>query len=140
LSELPRCQRNVETELWKGPDGKPLARSTLGGVLQESKKWEAIDISATDNWRKEVRRENFPVLEKHLIEWVYRAQLARVSTTDEVIVTIARKLAGSLAATIPLLAEPEDYSGFEFSAGMVNWCKAEVWLGTYEATGKLGNW
>jgi hypothetical protein len=67
------------------------------------------DISATDNWRKEVRGENFPVLEKHLIERVCRAQLARVSTTDEVIVTIAHKLAGSIAATIPLLAEPEDY-------------------------------
>jgi hypothetical protein len=129
-----QCQRNIETEL-QGPDGKPLARSTLGGVLQESKKWEAIDISATDNWRKKVRRENFPVLEKHLIEWVYRAQLARVSTTDEVIVTIARKLAGSLTATIPLLAEPEDYSGFEFSAEWLTGVKQRYGLGRMKQQG-----
>jgi hypothetical protein len=53
LSELPCCQRNIETELWtQGPDGKPLARSTLGGVPQENKKWEAIFLQQITGGRK----------------------------------------------------------------------------------------
>ena len=52
-----------------------------------------------------------------------------VSTTDEVVVTIARKLAESLAAAIPLLAEPEGYTGLELSAGWLAGVKQRHRLG-----------
>ena len=50
------------------------------------------------------------------------------STTDEV-VTIARKLTGSLAATMPLPAEPRNYRGFEFSTGWSTSVKQRHGLG-----------
>ena len=42
-----------------------------------------VEDGGMDGWKKKTRKERFPTL-KHLVEWVHRAQLARVATSDGV--------------------------------------------------------
>ncbi|CUS09910.1 unnamed protein product [Tuber aestivum] len=86
-----------------------------------------IDLNVSDNWKKKAPRQLFPVLETHISEWVYRAQLARVIMTDDVILAVARKFVQEIVALQDEEASAgEDYTGFEFSsgwlAGLKNWC------------------
>jgi hypothetical protein len=86
--------------------------SMLSLIPKESEKWMDVKNGRMDGWKKKTRKEHFPVLEKHLVEWVYRAQLARVPTSDDVLLVIARQLADHLSE---MMAETldENYSGFE---------------------------
>lgn len=62
------------------------------------------------------------------MEWIYRAQLARVITTDDVILAVAKHFTEQLSMTRDG-EEGEDYSGFEFSKG---------WLGSVKNRNGLG--
>jgi len=52
--------------------------------LKESQKWANVEGGGTGGWKKKTRKERFPILEKHLVEWVYRARLARAAASDDV--------------------------------------------------------
>ena len=96
--------------------GKPIPKSTSSNILLQSDhcQWLRIDVSAPDNWKKKARKEQFPILEKHIVEWVYRAQLARVITTDEIILGVAQRFTKEY---VSIGTVAEDYSCFEFSGG-----------------------
>jgi len=57
-----------------------MSTSTLSEILKETQKWAHVEGDGIDGWKKKNRKEHIPILEKHLVEWVYRAQLARVGT------------------------------------------------------------
>ena len=84
--------------------------------MKNSSEYLKIDIAATDNWKKKARKQQFPLLETHVVEWIYRAQLARVITTNDVILAVAKRFTEQLSITREG-EEGEDYSGFEFSKG-----------------------
>ena len=50
--------------------GLPLSKSTLSTMLKNSSEYLNIDIKAADVWKKKTRRQHFPVLERHVVEWV----------------------------------------------------------------------
>ena len=83
-----------------------MAVSTVWKILNNSAKWEA-EADATDNWKRKTRAASFPRLEKHLAEWVFRAQTARVPTNDDVLFMITRDLAARLQLAFHDTADAE---------------------------------
>jgi len=68
----------------------PLSKGTLSTILKNSSEYLNIDIAAADNWKKNARKQQFPLLETHVVEWVYCTQVVRVITTDDVILAVAK--------------------------------------------------
>ena len=114
--------------------GLPLSKSTLSTILKNSSEYLNIDIKATDVWKKKARRQHLPVLERHVVEWVYRAQLARVITTDDVILAVAKRFTEQLSS-LKDSEQVEDYSGFEFSVGWLGALKNRNGLGRVKTQG-----
>jgi len=114
--------------------GLPLSKSTLSTILKNSSKYLNIDIKATDVWKKKARRQDFPVLERHVVEWVYRAQLARVITTNDVILVVAKRFTEQLSSSKDS-DQVEDYTGFEFSVGWLGALKNRNGLGRVKTQG-----
>ena len=114
--------------------GLPLSKSTLSTILKNSSEYLNIDIKAADVWKKKARRQHFPVLERHVVEWVYRAQLARVITTDDVILAVAKRFTEQLSS-LKDSEQAEDYSGFEFSVGWLGALKNRNGLGRVKTQG-----
>jgi len=112
----------------------PLSKSTLSTILKNSSEYLNIDIKATDVWKKKARRQHLPVLERHVVEWVYRAQLARVITTDDVILAVAKRFTEQLCS-LKDSEQVEDYSGFEFSVGWLGALKNRNGLGRVKTQG-----
>ena len=80
------------------------------------------------------RKQQFPLLETHVVEWIYRAQLARVITTDDVILAVAKRFTEQLSITREG-EEGEDYSDFEFSKGRLGSVKNRNGLGRVKTQG-----
>ena len=117
--------------------GAPLSKSTLSMILNNRQQHLNIDLNASDNWKKKARRQQFPILEAHISEWVYRAQLARVITTDDVILAVARKFVEEIVALQDEeVSEGEDYTGFEFSSGWLAGLKNRCGLGRMKTHGE----
>lgn len=114
--------------------GLPLSKSTLSTILKNSSEYLNIDIKAADIWKKKARRQQFPVLERHVVEWVYQAQLARVITTDDVILAVAKRFTEQLSS-LNDSEQAEDYSGFEFSVGWLGALKNRNGLGRVKTQG-----
>ena len=104
----------------------------MSNILLQSDRWLHIDVSAPDNWKKKARKEQYPILEKHVAEWVYRAQLARVITTDEIIQGVSRCFAEEMTRAG---TTSEDYSDFEFSGGWLIALKNRHGLGRVRTQG-----
>jgi len=83
--------------------GTPLSKSTLSMILKNRQHHLNIDLNARDNWKKKARRQQFPVLESYISEWVYQAQLARVVTSDDVILAVARKFVDEITSAKNIL-------------------------------------
>ena len=117
--------------------GAPLSKSTLSIILNNRQQHLNIDLNASDNWKKKARRQQFPILEAHISEWVYRAQLARVITTDDVILAVARKFVQEIGGLQEEgVGGGEDYTGFEFSSGWLAGLKNRCGLGRVKTYGE----
>lgn len=114
--------------------GLPLSKSTLSTILKNSSEYLNIDIKAADVWKNKSRRQHFPVLERHVVEWVYQAQLARVITTDDVILAVAKRFTEQLSSLADS-EQAENYSGFEFSIGWLGALKNRNGLGRVKTQG-----
>lgn len=105
--------------------------------MKNSSEYLNIDVGAADNWKKKARKQQFPILETHVVEWIYRAQLARVITTDDVILAVAKCFTEQLAVSQEGEGR-EDYSGFEFSKGWLGSLKNRNGLGRVKTQGDSG--
>ncbi|KAG0644770.1 hypothetical protein HOY80DRAFT_996659 [Tuber brumale] len=117
--------------------GAPLLKSTLSMILSNIQQHINIDLNTSDNQKKKALRQQFLILEGHISEWVYRAQLARVIATDDGILAIASKLVQVIEAQqTNEVSEEENYTGFEFSSGWLAGLKNRYGLGRVKAHGE----
>ena len=72
--------------------GKALSVSTLHKLLKESSRWLELDISEPGSGKRRLQSSQFPLLERHLVEWVEQAKIARVCVTDDVIRVVSENL------------------------------------------------
>lgn len=72
--------------------GKPISKSTLLKILIDQDHWLQVNVATPDNWKKKACKQQFPILEDYLIEWVHRAQQVQVVTTDDIIFGSANAL------------------------------------------------
>jgi len=117
--------------------GTPLSKSTLSMILKNRQHHLNIDLNARENWKKKARRQQFPVLESYISEWVYQAQLARVVTSDDVILAVARKFVDEIMGQEKEEGhEKEDNTGFEFSSEWLAGLKNRCGLGRVKTQGE----
>ena len=122
--------------LFPGSDGRPMAQSTVSDILKEKNKWLALDISGPV-WKKKHRQEQYPILERHLREWVDRANEAAVNVTDNVLSTVGKKISKELSQ---IEGHIEDYTDFTFSHGWVTAFKCQYGMGRMKLKGDSGNY
>ena len=68
-------------------------------------------------WKKN-RKQQLPVLELHLAEWVDRANKEYILVTDDVLRIATEEMISRLSTTLTTLAE--DYTDFNISNGWLN--------------------
>jgi len=68
-------------------------------------------IAGIGSWKTKTRKEQFPILEQHLVEWVDRANSVHILVTDTVLRAATMKLIEKLS--IP--SNKEDYTKFALS-------------------------
>ena len=98
--------------------GKVLSVSTLQKLLKESSRWLELNISKPGSGKNFLRSSQFPLLERHLVEWMDQANIARVCVTDDVIRVVSENLQERLKD------RGEDYSEFTLSNGWISKFKA----------------
>ena len=106
-------------------------------ILNNRQQHLNINLNASNYWKKKAGRQHFPIREAHISEWVYRPQLARVITTDDVILAVARKFVEEIVGLQgEEVSEGENYTGFEFSSGWLADLKNQCRLGRVKTHGE----
>jgi len=73
------------------------------------------ELPDSSGWKKKQRSEQFPIFERHVVEWVDRANLKWVPINDYVLKITTEKLMSELS-----VISQEDYTDFVVSNGWIN--------------------
>ena len=127
-------------KLYPNPDGKSMPVSSMSLILR------TIDMvsapSGASGVRFKDRREQFPIFERVLAEWIEKAIVAKVLISDEIIKEQARRLMVELEIRTQMADIKnfeENYTGFELSNGGLNRFKIRNGLVKQKYAGNAGS-
>lgn len=87
----------------------------MSDILKESTKWLQPEVSDSSTWKKKQRFQQFLALERHVLEWIDRANQNRVAINDYVLKVATEKLMAELGSDYK-----EDYTDFNVSNGWIH--------------------
>lgn len=127
-------------KLFPNPDGKPMPLSTMSTMLRKTDLSDPPEGASAIKMKD--RREQFPIFERLLAEWIAKAIFAKVLISDEVIKEQGRTLIwelGQRCMMADILHFEENYTGFELSSGWLAGFKVRNGLGKQKFAGNAGS-